>query len=113
MAEMTLTADHLIVIHRGRLLADTGTSEFIERHARTFVRVRAQQPEQLHRELVSAGMTVAVGPDGSLEINGTRAAEISRLAAVKNLTLHELSTQEASLEEAFLRLTNSDNGGAR
>jgi ABC-2 type transport system ATP-binding protein len=113
MAEMAQTADQLVVIHRGRLLADMATEDFIARNARTFVRVRTGQPEQLHRELVTAGLTVVPTPDGSLEVSGATAAQISRLALARNLTLDELSTQDASLEEAFLKLTGTDIGVAR
>lgn len=113
MAEMAQTADHLVVIHKGRLLADTPTRDFIARNAQAFVRVRTREPEQLSRRLASAGIAVARASDGSLEVSGVTAAEISRLAAAGELTLDELSTQDASLEEAFLKLTGADLGVAR
>lgn len=108
MTEMSLVADHLVVINRGRLLAETGMSEFIRRHGRTYVRVRTSQPLRLNTELEKEGAALRLAPDGSLEVDGMPAAEISRLAAASGLPLEELSTHTASLEDTFLKLTGDE-----
>ncbi|MFE1955183.1 ABC transporter ATP-binding protein [Streptomyces sp. NPDC059524] len=116
MTEMSMVADHLIVIDRGRLLADTGMADFIARHGRSYVRVRAPEPVRLGEELRSKGATLATAPDGSLEVSGLCAAEVSRTAAAAGLVLDELSTHTGSLEETFLALVARDHaapGGTR
>ncbi|MFC0599456.1 ABC transporter ATP-binding protein [Streptomyces palmae] len=105
MAEMALTAEHLVVIGQGRLLADTSMAEFIARNSRSFVRLRSPEPERLRDVLHAAGHPAAVGPDGGIEVEGVQAARLGELAAEHRITLHELSPQRASLEEAFMRLT--------
>jgi ABC-2 type transport system ATP-binding protein len=105
MSEMALTADHLIVIARGRLLADTTVRDFIEANSRSYVRIRTPEPERMRDTLASAGIRVKQAPDGALEAYETEAARIGELAAANNLTVHEVSAQSASLEEAFMRLT--------
>ncbi|MFF3765067.1 ATP-binding cassette domain-containing protein [Streptomyces sp. NPDC001922] len=105
MSEMALTADHLVVIGQGRLLADTSMADFITEHSRSFVRLRSPEPERLRDVLHTAGLTPAAGVDGALEVDGTDAAAVGELAARNGLVLHELSPQHASLEEAFMRLT--------
>jgi ABC-2 type transport system ATP-binding protein len=109
MTEMSMVADQLVVINRGRLLAETGMSEFIQSHGRTYVRVRTSEPLRLNAELENKGAELRLAPDGSLEVDGMPAAEISRLAAASGLPLEELSTHTASLEDTFLKLT-SDEG---
>ncbi|MGW1779328.1 ABC transporter ATP-binding protein [Streptomyces sp. NPDC002143] len=110
MTEMSMVADHLIVIDRGQLLAETGMEDFIRRHGRTYVRVRTPEPLRLNTELERQGASPRLAPDGSLEVDGMPAAEISRLAAASGLPLEELSTRTASLEDTFLKLTG--NGGS-
>ncbi|MFE4512787.1 ABC transporter ATP-binding protein [Kitasatospora sp. NPDC056783] len=111
MTEMSTVADDLVVLGRGRLLARTGTSEFIRRHARTSVRVRISEPLRLHRELERRGASAHLAHDGSLEVDGMTAAEVSRLAAAGDLPLEELSTRTGSLEDAFLKLTGDGGSG--
>ncbi|MER7702519.1 ABC transporter ATP-binding protein [Kitasatospora sp. NPDC097605] len=113
MTEMSVIADHLIVIGRGRLLARTGTAEFLRRHARTYVRVRTPEPLRLRRELERKGATVRLARDGSLEVDGVAAVEINRLAAAGDLPLEELSTHTGSLEDTFLELTGTEGNGSR
>ncbi|WP_326596488.1 ABC transporter ATP-binding protein [Streptomyces sp. NBC_01803] len=116
MSEMALTADHLVVIGRGRLLADTSMARFIEGHARTFVRVRTPEPERMLDALAGAGLPGERRADGTIEVEGSRAARIGELAAAHGLVLHELSPCQASLEEAFMRLTRESvefQAGAR
>lgn len=105
MSEMALTAEHLIVIGRGRLLADTSMADFIEQNSRSYVRVRTPQPEQLKDVLAAAGLTPVTVGDGSMEVQDADPAKIGELAAQNRLVLHELSPQRASLEEAFMGLT--------
>jgi len=105
MSEMALTADHLIVIGRGRLLADTSMSDFIERNSRSYVRIRTPQAEQLQDMMAAAGHAVTATGDGAFEVTGAEAAALGELAARHQLVLHELSPQRASLEEAFMQLT--------
>ncbi|MGW2050657.1 ABC transporter ATP-binding protein [Streptomyces sp. NPDC001858] len=111
MTEVSMVADHLIVINRGQLLAHTTTSDFIRTHGRTFVRLRTPEPASLGRELELRGVSARLAPDGSLEIDGMTAAEISRLAAASGLPLEELSTHTTSLEDTFLKLTSNKHPG--
>jgi ABC-2 type transport system ATP-binding protein len=105
MSEMALTAEHLIVIGRGKLLADTSMAEFIEQNSRSYVRVRTPQPERLKDVLSGAGINPVLTGDGSFEIQDGDPAKVGELAAQHQLVLHELSPQRASLEEAFMQLT--------
>ncbi|MGW3986050.1 ATP-binding cassette domain-containing protein [Streptomyces sp. NPDC004830] len=105
MSEMALTADHLVVIGQGRLLADTSMADFIDRNSRSYVRVRSPQRERLLDVLHEAGVVAVESGEGVLEVDGGKAEQIGELAAQHRITLHELSPQQASLEEAFMRLT--------
>ncbi|MER6539343.1 ABC transporter ATP-binding protein [Streptomyces sp900105755] len=105
MSEMALTADHLVVIGQGRLLADTSMADFIRANSRSYVRVRSPQRERLLDVLHGAGITVVETGTGALEVEGGKAEPIGELAAQNGIVLHELSTQQASLEEAFMQLT--------
>ncbi|MET9292399.1 ATP-binding cassette domain-containing protein [Streptomyces sp. NPDC003077] len=105
MSEMALTADHLVVIGRGKLLADTSMSDFIRDNSRSYVRMRSPEVERLRDVLHEAGITAVTVGNGALEIDGVEAARLGELAARQGLVLHELSPQQASLEEAFMRLT--------
>ncbi|WP_073759587.1 ABC transporter ATP-binding protein [Streptomyces sp. CB02923] len=104
MSEMALTAEHLIVIGQGRLLADTSMAEFIRQNSRSYVRMRSPERERLLEALAGAGYT-AVASGDALEVDGASAAALGELAAQHRLVLHELSPQQASLEEAFMQLT--------
>jgi ABC-2 type transport system ATP-binding protein len=105
MSEMALTADHLIVIGQGRLLADTSMADFIQQNSRSYVRLRSPQQERLRDVLAEAGI-IAVGVgDGSLEVDSASSERLGELAAAHQLVLHELSPQRASLEEAFMQMT--------
>ncbi|WP_250297786.1 ABC transporter ATP-binding protein [Streptomyces sp. A 4/2] len=105
MSEMALTADHLVVIGQGRLMADTSMADFIAENSRSYVRLRSPQQERLLDVLHDAGHTAVTAGNGSVEVDGATAAEIGELAARHQLVLHELSPQQASLEEAFMQLT--------
>ena len=106
MGEMALTADHLIVIGQGRLIVDAPTAEVVNTHARSLVRVRAvSRQDELVAQLTACGVDVSTADDGSLAVLGLGAADIGGLAADRGIALAELTPQEASLEEAFLELT--------
>lgn len=105
MSEMALTADHLVVIGQGRLLADTSMADFIQRNSRSYVRIRTPQRERLLDVLYEAGVTVVETGDGALEVDDGKPERIGELAARHRIVLHELSPRQASLEEAFMRLT--------
>ncbi|GGX34116.1 ABC transporter ATP-binding protein [Streptomyces chryseus] len=105
MSEMALTADHLVVIGQGRLLADTSMAGFIKENSRSYVRLRSPQQERLRDVMHEAGITAAGAANGSLEVDGVSAEQLGELAARHQLVLHELSPQQASLEEAFMQLT--------
>ncbi|MET8565749.1 ATP-binding cassette domain-containing protein [Streptomyces flaveolus] len=105
MSEMALTADHLVVIGQGRLLADTSMADFIRTNSRSYVRIRSPQRERLLDVLHQAGITVVEAGGGALEVEGGKAEQIGELAARYGLVLYELSPRQASLEEAFMELT--------
>ncbi len=104
MAEMALTADHLVVIGRGRVLADCSTREFIAEHAASYVKVRSPQPGRLAELLRRSGAEVT--RDGEeLRVQGVDTVTTGELAAAGGLVLHELGLVTSSLEEAFMTLT--------
>ncbi|WP_399085728.1 ABC transporter ATP-binding protein [Streptomyces sp. BBFR2] len=105
MSEMALTADHLVVIGRGKLLADTSMAEFIRGNSRSYVRLRSPEPERLRDVLRAEGIAAAEVAGGALEVDGEPPERLGELAARHRLVLHELSPQQASLEEAFMQLT--------
>jgi len=106
MSEMALTADHLIVIGRGRLIADMAVDEFVRKASGNIVRVRSPQADELRTLLAQADVTIAEVAPGLLEVNGLTAEQIGD--AADGLVLHELTPQQASLEEAFMELTRED-----
>ncbi|MFE4872531.1 ABC transporter ATP-binding protein [Streptomyces sp. NPDC056682] len=105
MSEMALTADHLIVIGQGRLLADTSMADFIRENSRSFVRLRSPQWERLLDVLDQAGIPFLQTGGGAIEIDNGKIETLGELAARNQLVLHELSAQQASLEEAFMQMT--------
>jgi ABC-2 type transport system ATP-binding protein len=105
MSEMALTADHLIVVGRGRLLADTAMDAFIAQASPALVRVRSPHATELRELLLGDGVTVRSDGPGVLEVAGLATEEIGERAAAEGLTLHELSSHQASLEEAFMEMT--------
>ncbi|MFC8177029.1 ABC transporter ATP-binding protein [Streptomyces sp. NPDC057325] len=110
MSEMALTADHLIVIGRGQLLADMSVKEFISANSADFARVRTPGTDPAQREKLTAVLTEAGGqvlsePDGALRVTGLPLPRISDLAHGADVRLWELSPHQASLEEAYMRLT--------
>ena len=109
MSEMALTADHLIVVGRGKLIADTGVEEFLRHASGNVVRVRSPQADDLRSRLAAGpDVTVEAVEPGLLEVTGLTAAQIGDAAAEHGIALHELTPQQASLEEAFMDLTRDD-----
>ncbi len=107
MSEMENTADHLIVIGRGRLISDCTTAEFIATNSQQSVRVKTPQPDELTLLAVAAGATVRDEAGGALVLLGVTAAQVGDLAFENGIRLHELAPAHASLEEAFMELTAS------
>ena len=105
MSEMALTADHLIVIGRGRLVADASIEEFVRQSSRGDVIVRSPAGAALAGLLTRQGAAVTAETDGGLAVTGLDAAAIGDLARAHCIALHELSPRHASLEEAFMELT--------
>ena len=105
MSEMALTADHLIVIGRGKLIADAGIDELVRTASGNVVLVRSPQAELLRDRVVADGVTVVSSIPGVLEVHGLTAARIGEVAAANGIVLHELSPQQLSLEEAFMDMT--------
>jgi ABC-2 type transport system ATP-binding protein len=108
MSEMALTADHLLVIARGRIIADASTDEFVNGHAAPSVRARALEQAALAEILAQRGAVVKGGPDGSLVVTGLDAAAVGGAASAHGITLLELAPQVSSLEEAFFDLTRDE-----
>jgi ABC-2 type transport system ATP-binding protein len=109
MAEMAQTADHLIVIGRGRLIADTTVAEIVAQASNdAAVLVRTPQAAELREALVGKSVTVTSAERELLEVHGLTSAEVGTTAARHGIVLHELVPQKASLEQAFMGLT----GGA-
>src|SRR6202790_4984900 len=108
MSEMALTAAHLIVIGRGRLIADVSVEEFIRRHSRNVVLVRSPQTTELAALLAGPDVSIEALDPGLMEIERLTAEKIGDQAAANRFVLHELTPQQASLEEAFMSLTRDE-----
>jgi ABC-2 type transport system ATP-binding protein len=106
LAEMANTADRLIVIGKGRLIASTTVAEFVGTSGADTVRVRSPQLDTLRRVLTAAGLTADNDHGSALLVRGAAIEVIGDLAARNAITLHELSAQRASLEEAYMKLTD-------
>ena len=107
MSEMALTAEHLIVIGRGRMIADLSVDEFVRRAAKNTVRVRSPQASDLREAIVGPGVAVEPADDGALVVSGLTAQQVGEAAAARGIVLHELTTERASLEEAFMDVTRA------
>src|SRR5215471_6849609 len=105
MSEMENTADHLIVIGRGSLLADCTMEEFIARSSGQTVRVRTPQPDLLAKAVSEAAARAVNGTGGTLIVSGLVAAQVGDIAFEHGVRLHELTVVRASLEAAFMELT--------
>ncbi|HEY9473145.1 MAG TPA: ABC transporter ATP-binding protein, partial [Mycobacteriales bacterium] len=105
MSEMQHTADHLVVIGRGRLIADAPINEVIAGSSLNAVRVRTPQADELAAQLVRAGMSVQSQVDGQLMVVGASLEQIGDIAFAHRVPIHELSARRASLEQAYMELT--------
>ncbi|WP_424449551.1 ABC transporter ATP-binding protein [Microbacterium arborescens] len=105
MSEMALTADHVIVLGRGRVLADAGIDELVRSWTSNTVVVRTPRAEELTRLIAGPDVAVTSGEPGLLQVAGLTAAAIGDAAAAHGIPLHELSPRVGSLEEAYLALT--------
>jgi ABC-2 type transport system ATP-binding protein len=105
MSEMALTADHLIVIGRGKLIAATSVADFIARSSDNYVLVRTEQVDQL-LPFLAAATSIDRTDDRTLHVGGLDCRAIGDIAAAHRIAIHELSPQMASLEEAFMELTH-------
>jgi len=108
MSEMALTADHLIVIGRGKLIADTSVDDFVARASQKVVLVRSPELERLETALAGSGVAFVQAERGALEVHGLTAEQVGDAAASAGIALHELTPQQASLEEAFMNLTRDE-----
>jgi ABC-2 type transport system ATP-binding protein len=108
MSEMALTADHVIVVGRGRLIADTSVEELVRDAGTTRVLVRSPDAQRLRSALAGPDVTVSSTQADVLEVTGLPAARIGDAARDLGIALHELTPQQASLEEAFMTMTRDD-----
>lgn len=108
MSEMAQTADHIIVLGRGRILADAPVDEILAGATRSAVRVRTPEVERLVNAINSPDITITGVEAQLLEISGISAAQIGDAAAAAGIALHELTPLSASLEEAYLELTQDE-----
>jgi ABC-2 type transport system ATP-binding protein len=107
MSEMENTADHLLVIGKGKLIADCTVQEFIAANSQQSVRVRTPQYDVLTKLVTEAGATVREDGDGSMVVTGLEPSRVGDMAYDNGIRLHELSPVHASLEQAFMELTAS------
>jgi ABC-2 type transport system ATP-binding protein len=105
MSEMAQTADRLIIIGRGKLLADTTTTELIESHSRQDVLIRSPRADELSGLLTAKGATVTPQEDGAVVVTGMDAAAAGDLAAAHGIALHALVPRQPSLEDVYLEIT--------
>jgi ABC-2 type transport system ATP-binding protein len=105
MSEMEVTAEHLVVIGRGRIIADMSMTDVIGRASSNRVRVVSPDAAHLRLRLVGDGVSVTSADEQTLEVDGMPSSAIGDIAAAHGLRLHELTRLEASLEEAFMELT--------
>src|SRR5271170_328475 len=105
MSEMALTADEVVIIGKGKLISQISIDELLSQSTENFVRVRSPEAAKLKTALESEGAVVALEDDGSLSVRGANQVAIGELAAKLPVVLHELAPQSASLEEAFMELT--------
>jgi ABC-2 type transport system ATP-binding protein len=108
MSEMALTADHLIVIGRGRLIADMSVDDFVRKASGTRVRVRSPQAPQLRDLVLGPHVAVTSSESSLIEVDGLTAEQVGEIAASNKIVLYELTPVQASLEEAFMELTRDE-----
>jgi len=105
MSEMAQTADRLIVIGRGRILADDAIGDVISGATRSTTRVRTRETERLMATIAAPGVVVSLLADGAIEITGLTAEQVAVAASAAAIVLHEVASVSGSLEEAYIALT--------
>jgi ABC-2 type transport system ATP-binding protein len=105
MSEMALTADRLVIVGRGRLIAETSIADFLAAGDDNYIRVRCTETDTLATVLAERGATVGREPDGALRVTGATADQIGEAARVRGLGLLELSPRQMSLEQRYMELT--------
>src|SRR5690606_32236972 len=105
MSEMAQTADRLIVIGRGRILADDPIADVISGATRSVTRVRTHESERLMATIAGPGVVVSVLADGAIEVSGLTAEQVAVAASTAGIVLHEIASMSGSLEEAYIALT--------
>jgi ABC-2 type transport system ATP-binding protein len=108
MSEMALTAEHLIIIGRGRLIRDISVADFVREASQNIVRVRSPQASQLREIVLGPDVRVSSDEPSVLEIEGLTSDQIGQAAARNGFVLYELTPQQASLENAFMELTRDE-----
>ena len=108
MSEMAVTADHLIVIGRGQLIADMSVDEFVQKASGKRVRVRSPQATRLRELVLGPHVSVSSSESSVIEVEGMTAEQVGEVAASHQIVLHELTPVQASLEEAFMELTRDE-----
>jgi ABC-2 type transport system ATP-binding protein len=108
MSEMALTAEHLIIIGRGRLIRDVSIADFVRESSKKIVRVRSPQATELREIVLGPDVRVSSAEPSLLEIEGLTSDQIGQAAARNGFVLYELTPQQVSLEEAFMELTRGD-----
>ncbi|WP_336697626.1 ABC transporter ATP-binding protein [Curtobacterium sp. USHLN213] len=108
MSEMALTADRIVVMGRGRVLADTDLADLVASSTERSVSVRTPEPDRLMTAIAGPDVTVTYEDDGALHVRGLGAEQIGEAAAASGIVLHRLASTEASLEQAYLELTHDE-----
>jgi ABC-2 type transport system ATP-binding protein len=108
MSEMALTAEHLIIVGRGRLIRDVSVADFVRESSKKIVRVRSPQATELRELVLGPDVRVSSDEPSLLEIEGLTSDQIGQAAAHNGLVLYELTPQQVSLEEAFMELTRGE-----
>lgn len=106
MSEMAMTADHLVIIGRGELLADTPMEQFLQQASQMSVLVHSPRSSELAEIITRNGGVVTALSDGAFSVTGLDAERIGDLAGAAGIVLHQLATQESSLEDAFMAMTH-------
>ncbi len=106
MSEMALTADHVVIVGRGRLIIEASVADLIARSPEHFVRVRTDAPRELSALLSASGATIQVEADGALAVRGLDPERIASLADANALFIGELSPQGGSLEATYMQITH-------
>ncbi len=108
MSEMALTADHLIVVGRGRMIANMSTEEFLQQASGNIVRARSPRAAELAELVTAHGATVEATAPELLKVHGLTAVQVGDIAAAHQIVLHELTPELASLEDAFMNITRDE-----